>query len=82
VDIADQIKSFISREILDGAGPRTVDDSTSLYDGILDSVALMQLVSYLEEEFGVPVADEDLTPDNFRNVDSIARLVRERAEPA
>ena len=35
----------------------------------------MELVGFLEERFGVTVADEDLTPENFESVDSIDAFV-------
>jgi acyl carrier protein len=46
-----------------------------LADGLLDSLALEQLISYLESEFGIEFADEDLVRENFTSVEQVAALV-------
>ena len=49
------------------------DDESLLDRGIIDSLGILDLVGFLEQSFGIQVADEDLSPENF---DSIAALVR------
>jgi len=52
--------------------PGTLDDSMSfLQHGILDSTGVLELVTFVEDEFGIAVADDELVPANF---DSIAAL--------
>jgi acyl carrier protein len=52
--------------------PAPDDPEESLFEsGLLDSFALTDVVSALEEEFGIKVPDSDLTPRKF---DSIARM--------
>jgi acyl carrier protein len=49
------------------------DDEASLFDsGVIDSFALMELVSSLEESLGVRVPDSDLTPRKFESIARIA----------
>ncbi|HEY8726599.1 MAG TPA: acyl carrier protein, partial [Gaiellaceae bacterium] len=48
-------------------------DQSLLDSGLLDSASILELVAFLEERFGIEVADEELVPENF---DSIAALVR------
>ncbi|HEY0515442.1 MAG TPA: acyl carrier protein [Thermoanaerobaculia bacterium] len=43
--------------------------------GFVNSLLAMQLVAFVEKEFGVAVGDEDLDLDNFRTIDAIAGLV-------
>ena len=58
------------------------EDATELYDdtpllsGIMDSLALMQLVAFLEEEFDVEIDDADMTADHFRTIADIEALVQ------
>ncbi len=47
------------------------DDASFLENGILDSLGVMQLVAFVESEFGLRVAEGDLIPENF---DSVARV--------
>ena len=50
-------------------------DEDLLSRGIIDSLGVTQLVEFLEERFGIVVADEDLTPANFRTLASIDAFV-------
>ncbi len=42
---------------------------------VLDSEELLEMVVFLEEEYGVDIDDEELVADNFRTVSDLARLV-------
>src|SRR5438270_2719108 len=50
-------------------------DTDLLEAGLLDSLALIQLLVQLEERFGVKIAVDELEIDDFRSIGSIARLV-------
>ncbi len=53
-----------------------IGDSNSLFDAsVLDSLRLMELVPPLEQRFGIRVDIEDLTPDNFDSLETIAGFV-------
>ena len=43
--------------------------------GIVDSLGIMRLVSFIEEEFDVEVPEEDLVPEHFQNVSRLAAFV-------
>jgi acyl carrier protein len=59
--------------------PVKVSPDESLFDcGILDSFALPDIVSVLEEEFGIQVPDSDLTPRRFESIASIGRYIESR----
>ena len=70
------IRDFVLREIpaankLDQLGP-----TDSLFElGLIDSQALAETVVFCEETFGIEIADEELIPENFDTIRSIARLV-------
>jgi acyl carrier protein len=51
---------------------------TKLLDGTLDSLALIELVSFVEAAFDVPVPHHDVAPDNFATVADLSRYVAER----
>jgi D-alanine--poly(phosphoribitol) ligase subunit 2 len=74
-DIGNRIKGFIAEEIMFEDSPTDLSDDTQLLGGILDSLGLMQLVSFIEEEFDVTVEDSEVTVDNFRTVNDIERMV-------
>jgi acyl carrier protein len=49
-----------------------------LGSGVLDSLGILDLVHYLETEFSITVADEELLPENFDSIDSIAEFVQRK----
>jgi acyl carrier protein len=77
VDVSDRIRTFIREEVFLDADAQ-IDDDSPLLDGILDSLALMQLVAYLEEEFDTEIDDTEVTAENFRTIADIERLISGR----
>lgn len=52
---------------------------TDLFDtGVLDSMAFVELLVQLEREFGVTTSVDDLEPDNFRSIETIANFIEAR----
>jgi acyl carrier protein len=81
MDVADRIRGFIKEEVVLDADA-SIDDNAPLLEGILDSLALMQLVAFLEEEFDTEIDDTDVTAENFRTIADIERLVGGRVTSA
>jgi acyl carrier protein len=62
---------------------RSLRSDTPLWGGVIDSVALIRLISFIEEEFGVLIEDDELTPSYFGTIEDIAALVdRKASEPS
>jgi acyl carrier protein len=80
VDVSGRIRGFIAEEIMFEERSVALSDDTPLLSGIMDSLGLLQLVAFLEEEFEVEVDDADMTADHFRTVGDIERLVRQKLE--
>ena len=60
--------------------PVNLGPDDSLFDsGVLDSFALPDMVTALEDEFGIKVPDSDLTPRKFESIASIVRYIETRA---
>jgi acyl carrier protein len=75
-EIREQIRNYILKEFLPGEDPELLTDSLSLIDGrILDSLATLRLVAYLEETFGVEFAAHEVGPQNLDNIGLIADFV-------
>ena len=73
MELSDQIRGFIIENFLFGdAEPLSNDDLSLLDNGIVDSVGVMEMVAWLEQNHGLKVEDQELVPENF---DSVARLV-------
>jgi acyl carrier protein len=75
-DIASQVRAFIAAEFLQGESPDSISPDTRLIsDGILDSLASLKLVSWLEEGYAVRIAAHEVDVDRLDTVGLIADLV-------
>jgi acyl carrier protein len=74
-DHATEIERFITGRISEVEPGQLGHDEDLLAAELIDSLAITELVSFLEAEYSIAVQDEDLTPENFRTVDSIAAFV-------
>ena len=54
------------------------NDEPLLGNGVIDSLGVMELITFVEESFGVQVADADVTEDNFGSVAAIASYVKSK----
>ena len=73
MNVRDKVREYIIENFLFGDAEPLADDDMSLLDeGVIDSVGVMELVAFLESDFGISVGDEELVPDNL---DSVANLV-------
>jgi acyl carrier protein len=61
--------------LFDGQDRDVTDDQSLTGTGIVDPTGVVELAMYLEEDFDITIADEDLTPENFDTVNSIAQYV-------
>ena len=76
-DIQQDIKDYILAEFLPGESPDELTDSTPLISGgILDSIATLKLVMYVEEKYGVAFAPHEVDKENLDTLALITRLVR------
>ena len=61
-------------------GSREVpDDYPLIENGVLTSLQTVELVMFMEEEFGIVVEDDELDEENFGSIDAIAGLVEGKA---
>jgi acyl carrier protein len=72
--IRERIRVFIDENFLFRADRSDFADSESLLDGgIMDSTGVLELVAFLETDFGIAMTDAEIIPENL---DSIAAIVR------
>jgi acyl carrier protein len=76
-DIAATVKDFLLREFLPGEDPAQLEMSTPLItSGILDSIATLKLVGYLEDTFRITIAAHEADKEHLNTITDIERLVR------
>jgi acyl carrier protein len=77
--VADQLAAFTNKTLLmdvDGG----IDADTPILDmGILDSLSMVSLLTYIQSQFGVHIPNEEITPDNFETLRVLAELTVSRS---
>ena len=74
--VKQQIREFIETSFLFRDGRDALDDQQSLLgEGLIDSTGILELVSYLESEFGIVVEDQEIIPENLDSIGQIAAYV-------
>ena len=75
-DIKTTVKTFILNEYLPGEDPAALTDNTALMTtGILDSIAVLKVVTFLENQFGITIEPHEAVVENLNSLSDIARLV-------
>lgn len=78
-DVRTDVKQFILERFLPGEDPSALEDATPLITGgILDSLATIQLVAFLEERFGIEVAAYETGADHLNTIGDIVVLVESK----
>jgi acyl carrier protein len=69
------VETFIQVELLAGRKENFTESTDLVAEGIIDSLGLMRLVSFLEENCQVQVRDEEMVAENFRTLAAIQAFV-------
>lgn len=73
---SDSIRDFISEEILHGTLKNPLKDQDPLIEsGIIDSMGVMTLLTFLEDKFSIQISGDELLPENFESISTITTLV-------
>jgi len=73
-----EIRSFIAQKF-PAARKKPISDNTQLLEsGIIDSLAILDVVAFLERSFQITVSDEELTPENFANINCMSTFVESK----
>ena len=75
-EIKSAVKTFILSEYLPGEDPAALTDTTPLVTtGILDSIAVLKVVTFLENQFGIVIQPHEAVVENLNTLSDIERFV-------
>lgn len=77
-DLKAKVRGFIVENFLFGDENGVKYDTSFLDEGIIDSTGILELVSFLEEEFGISVEDEELVPENLGSIDNVVAYLEKK----
>jgi acyl carrier protein len=76
-DLKNEVKDFIIKTFMKGKGQ--IGDSQSLFEeNILDSFGMLELMSFIEKNFGVSFGPSEVTIKNFDSVNVIVQLIERK----
>ena len=79
--IKSRVKDFIVENFLFGDASQAPADDTSLIENdIIDSTGVLELVAFIEEEFGIAMSDADIVPANLDSLSRVAAFVTTRGQ--
>ena len=82
-EIAEEIRKFLLEDPEFGFSAQDLSANQSLLTaGLIDSLAVLDVITFLESRFNVQFEAEDLTGENFDRISSMAALVRSRMSSA
>ena len=70
-----QIRDFVLKNFLFSNDSALSDDESLVRSGVIDSTGVLELILFLEENFGVTVEDEEMVPDNLDSISRVAEFV-------
>ena len=77
------IRQFVIEKLARAKKINHLNDQDNLIENsIIDSLGIMQLVSYIEATFAVKVKDEDIIPDYFESIDAISNYIENLQQPS
>lgn len=82
MDALERVKQFIVENFY-VSDPSELTPETSLIAGdFVDSTGMLELIAFLEREFGIQVKDAEMIPENLETLARIAAFVARKAQPA
>jgi len=75
----DQLRDYIFSELArDNHSGNLSDDYSLVENGVIDSMAIVQLLSFIEDSFEISIEDEELIPENFETINAIYSLIQQK----
>lgn len=81
-DISGALRRFIGENFMFQEDVQSLsDDASFLENGIIDSTGVLELVCFLENTFGIEVADEEMLPENLDSIRAVSAYVARKTRP-
>lgn len=77
-DITGRVRGFLVDSFLLGDDDGFPNDESLLDAGIIDSTGVMEVVTFLEDSFGITIDDDELVADNLDSVDRLSAFVHRK----
>jgi acyl carrier protein len=75
MDIESTLKKYIYDEILVGSSDPLGNDDSLIDSGIIDSLSLLRLMSFIEKQFNIQIDDQEVVGDNFQTINVMKSFI-------
>lgn len=75
MEIKEQVRTFVRTNFYVPEAVTLSDEASLLEQGIIDSTGVLELVTFIEDSFGITIEDAEMVPQNLDSVNSIASFV-------
>ncbi len=80
MNVQERIRSFIEENFYVAEGNAVADDASLLRTGVVDSTGVLEIIAFLETEFGIAIEDRDAVPANLGSIARISAFVERKLE--
>jgi acyl carrier protein len=81
MDARARVRQFIIDNFLFEDNGSLTADMSFLENGIIDSTGVLELIAFLEGDFGIKVEDGDIVPENLDSLDRVAAFLERKLKP-
>lgn len=74
-NITTEIRGFVIANFLYGKADGLTDDDSLLDRGVIDSTGVLELVSFVQDKFGIWMEDDEVVPANLDSINNLADYI-------
>ncbi len=82
MDIQQRVRQFIGENFYVNDAAALAGDASLIAAGVIDSTGMLEVITFLESEYGISIDDTEMTPDNLETIDRIASFVSKKQSAA
>jgi acyl carrier protein len=82
MNVQDRVKQFIVENFYVPDAADMGDDTSLITRGYVDSTGMLEVIAFLEHEYGISIADTEMTPGNLETIGRIAKFVAQKQAAA
>ena len=80
--VAQRVRQFIAENFFVSDLSSLADDASLITGGVVDSTGLLEVIAFLESEYGISIVDQEMIPDNLETVGRISAFVGRKRRSA
>jgi len=81
MNITEELRVFVIDNFLFGQADGHLSDDTSFLEaGIIDSTGLLELIGFVERQYGIKLKDDELIPDNLDSIRKLSAFIQRKIQ--